>query len=568
MLTYYKEVTKDTEVKDKDFNKFIIEHEDEVKDDIKDMATKSVKSVPVTEEEKCEEACKEECLDKAVNINLKERPIKESKKLQESPVFDRSRDLGSFAYAGEKYSVEGKVSHTKDYTWEEVKIEKLPSYEVVGYGRYKWLNRPWYRFEFEPAVRQAFEVAFGKENHDKIILHANYARDAKEYVKLIAEELGGKFFNYTEERRIHEDLSQEKFLERDIEVYDIDKFLKEETKDEEIKLKPFIMDKAAIIVTPSGKGVIVDYEAIGKKFDSVEDEIKLETVERKEDEKGKMSISLVPTHLVTCTIKEIIEKAPKEVMKAKDFFTKYNYNPRCAHNFDDMLKELDENGLKEAFMGDRIIVHAKDIEYDISAEDVLNNYGDIQEEDIEKYREEIINTLPKELDLVIEHDNDLDLSDEVVDEITRKTGFLVSDCKFDADTEELEELKKQFPLDEAAFNELVNKYLNEIYDNIEEYKTTNVTKDEDKLITEGVIKFKSGKETKTSFIFESAGVTKRGKVKYFGSNKTFSESKKAFMLQGTEEKGKFICENLTFNYNSKNKNLNESKKVYGRVIVA
>ena len=86
--------------------------------------------------------------------------------LKEAKVDDEEA-LGEFIFEdGEKYWVDGTRSHTRDYHWEEVRIYSQRTYRTVGYGKYKWLNRPWYRFTYASAFRNAFVDAFGNNWYD------------------------------------------------------------------------------------------------------------------------------------------------------------------------------------------------------------------------------------------------------------------------------------------------------------------------------------------------------------------------------------------------------------------
>lgn len=112
-------------------------------------------------------------------------------------------------------------------------------------------------------------------------------------------------------------------------------------------------------------------------------------------------------------------------------------------------------------------------------------------------------------------------------------------------------------------NTLINKYLKETYDNVDIYELKSINNDNAKYYCEGVIKFKSGKEKASRFIFENAKYLTRGKVVLNGLNETFSKSSKAFQLKGTIQENIFNAESLTYQYNAKN--LNESVKVFGKV---
>lgn len=122
-------------------------------------------------------------------------------------------------------------------------------------------------------------------------------------------------------------------------------------------------------------------------------------------------------------------------------------------------------------------------------------------------------------------------------------------------------------IDEKSFNSLVEKYLREVYDNIDSYTTSNVQiLDEDsKLLLDGKIKFKSGKETSTKFVFEAQEITKHNLIKFKGINETFSKSKRAFTLHTNLNEGKLFSKHLTYDYLAKSINESKSTKIYGRV---
>jgi len=140
-------------------------------------------------------------------------------------------------------------------------------------------------------------------------------------------------------------------LDSNVDVYDINQFILSESNNE---LKAHYTDKRAIIICANGKGCVVDYEAVGQDFDNIDSEISFGAVENKNneytDEQGvkHKTISIIATHEVTTTPKEVMEKAPKETIKYRDFFTKYDYNDRCASNFESLAGYIEENnGLQE-----------------------------------------------------------------------------------------------------------------------------------------------------------------------------------------------------------------------------
>ena len=151
------------------------------------------------------------------------------------------------------------------------------------------------------------------------------------------EELKNKS-NITESEETDKEV--EDFLNSDIQVYDLAKFV--ESKPYEGKVyTTHTGDKRALIKGADGKYILADYEAVRDIANSENDEVKICISEKSEpDDEGHFSISVFPTGTMTTTIKEIMDEAPVETMKARDFFTKYNYNDRCSRNFGGMLDNI------------------------------------------------------------------------------------------------------------------------------------------------------------------------------------------------------------------------------------
>ena len=118
--------------------------------------------------------------------------------------------------------------------------------------------------------------------------------------------------------------------------------------------------------------------------------------------------------------------------------------------------------------------------------------------------------------------------------------------------------------DETEFDGLGEGYLKRVYENVESYKTTKGSVKGNTLKLEGVIKFKSGKEAKTNFVFESKTITKSGKLKLIGENQQFAKGKKSFTLTGRADGKKLIAEGLTYNYRAKDAD-GKSKRLYGTI---
>ena len=118
--------------------------------------------------------------------------------------------------------------------------------------------------------------------------------------------------------------------------------------------------------------------------------------------------------------------------------------------------------------------------------------------------------------------------------------------------------------DEESFDELGESYLKRVYGNVSSFNTSRVTADDTKVMVEGVIKFESGKEKRTSFVFESKNLLRGNRVRFIGENLQITRGKKAFNLTGSISDKKFVAESFNYNYKQKDNNGN-SKRVYGTV---
>lgn len=105
--------------------------------------------------------------------------------------------------------------------------------------------------------------------------------------------------------------------------------------------------------------------------------------------------------------------------------------------------------------------------------------------------------------------------------------------------------------DEESFDDLGEQYFREAYNNVETFRTVNVTETNEGLLVEGVIKFTSGNDKKTSFLFESHTIDKDNKVRFIGENKELNTGKAAFTVTGSLNENKLIVESLNYNYEVK-----------------
>lgn len=117
--------------------------------------------------------------------------------------------------------------------------------------------------------------------------------------------------------------------------------------------------------------------------------------------------------------------------------------------------------------------------------------------------------------------------------------------------------------DEESFDDLNERYLKNIYENVKSYKTIQVKqRGNNKLFIEGLISFKSGKKAKTNYVFEAHSISKDNKLKFYGMNEQFARGSKAFALRGALNGNKFICESLTCKYTAKDGKTGETKPIY------
>lgn len=134
---------------------------------------------------------------------------------------------------------------------------------------------------------------------------------------------------------IKSSIEMDEYSDIKVNVYDIVKFVKDDTDG---KFVPFDYDSsgAAILIKSDGTGCIVNYEAVGKSFNSVNDTIAL----RLNDVPDKGKFYIMPQYEAEVSIKEILDKAPKKTMTVDEFFTKRNYNSRCIQNFNRIKEYL------------------------------------------------------------------------------------------------------------------------------------------------------------------------------------------------------------------------------------
>lgn len=157
-----------------------------------------------------------------------------------------------------------------------------------------------------------------------------------------------------------------------------------------------------------------------------------------------------------------------------------------------------------------------------------------------------VSTEPKVAEVVEGEEAIVPVSAETQEEIVADNDIVVDDEATEDDIDfDIDEL------DEDSFNELGESYLRETYDNVESFTTTQISSDDTKLFIEGVIKFTSGAEKSTKFVFEALSATTDGKITFSGMNEHFSARSGIYTLTGNVSDKKFISESLKYNYRAK-----------------
>lgn len=168
-----------------------------------------------------------------------------------------------------------------------------------------------------------------------------------------------------------------------------------------------------------------------------------------------------------------------------------------------------------------------------------------------------------EAEPVEEDDEDEEDEEEVLapfpDEVADDIEATANDSE--SEDEEVEYDVEDF--DSDSFDDLGERYLKSVYENVSSYKTTDVSSKGNTLVVEGLIKFNSGKMKPTKFVFEANTATKNNKLRFIGENKQITRGRKAFTITGKLNENKsFITERFNYNYMTKNEK-GKSTRLYG-----
>lgn len=231
------------------------------------------------------------------------------------------------------------------------------------------------------------------------------------------------------------------------------------------------------------------------------------------------------------------------------------------NDFDESLRrknsKISEKFTKKSSTKDKILKDIKKLKKESLEEDLEGITVDTDEETIQITQKEdggvAVETSPKESDESFMEEpmfeepsvegDEISGDEEVIEPLTdgEEEEIAEENPESEEDEEEIEDI------DSDSFDELGESYLKESYENVKSFKTSKVYKKNDKLVVEGIVSFKSGKNKKTSFIFESAHNKSKKKV-LLGENKQITPNSKSFRLRGVVKNKKMVCESLRYNY--------------------
>lgn len=142
----------------------------------------------------------------------------------------------------------------------------------------------------------------------------------------------------------------------------------------------------------------------------------------------------------------------------------------------------------------------------------------------------------------IEGDNFIDDTEDKVKDVAEEN--LEEVPEEETEEEEVEEFI------EESFDRLINKYAQRIYENLKEYKTSSVSKNNNTYIIEGKLTLNNGDAKNTEFLLEEIYNSKKYKC-FKGHNKDLVESKAPFRFVSHIKNGKLIFESFKYRYPEK-----------------
>ena len=328
-------------------------------------------------------------------------------------------------------------------------------------------------------------------------------------------------------------------------------------------------------------------DELGALLDS-EDNGAIEIIDAEAEDAEELEDSYVGKVILDCTVcHSKIYKDPENVVVSEDRDL-VNIDEECPYCYSTegykIIGQITPFEEKEEEAEVNVEVEDKDNDGDIdevkvSEEEITESKGcDEKEEDKEEIKESLEEVKIETEDSVItvseepkEECEECEASEEEViapldiaskEEILSNTNEVED---FDDEINEDDFVEQDFEeFDEGEFDELGESYLKKVYDNVESFRTSQVTTKGNTLKLEGIITFNSGNKKATTFLFEAHDITKKGKVRFIGENCQISKGKKAFTLTGSIKENKLIAESLNYNYRAKDAE-GKSVRLYGTI---
>lgn len=246
--------------------------------------------------------------------------------------------------------------------------------------------------------------------------------------------------------------------------------------------------------------------------------------------------------------------------EAREYINKY-FNANLNEDFQKATVETGDSVLSmETTDEGKITVTSEPRKGEEGGEEMIAPVSDEVKAEIENEEEP-----SEEVEEKTEEETTEEESTEEIEETVEEEEQVEEEQPVEEETEESDEDIQVEEFEEGLFDTLGKKYLQEVYNNVRDFKTMKGYIDGNKIQLEGIITFNSGKQAKTKFLFEGVGISKRGKVKFIGENLQISNKKNAFTLNGSIENGKLLAESLTYNYRTKDASTNKNVRLYGTV---
>lgn len=265
------------------------------------------------------------------------------------------------------------------------------------------------------------------------------------------------------------------------------------------------------------------------------------------------------------------KNALDHAMKMSDKARYHDHDEKKARRIDRKINSLKDYKFVED-LGDDVAKYQRWVDYD------MKRYGKISDKTksyLDRAGLEVVKDDHKDYEVIAKDEGLTESLEEVevktdTDKIKISSETITKDDEMaipvtndtrdkiiaDGEKEDTDDDIEEF--DEESFDELSESYLKKVYNNVDGYKTSNVSFNKSGLCVGGIISFKSGNKKNTQFIFESRDNGKR----FVGENKQITRGKKAFTVKGSIKDGKFITESFNYRYSAINPQTGKSENLY------